>query len=416
MTSHEYVYELCRKAKAASSTLAIAGESIKNEALRLFAEKLINNSDAILCANAKDIARAKDGGMSESMLDRLSLTKERIKAIASAVSELILLPDPCGTGEVFTRPNGLEIKRVRVPLGVIGVIFEARPNVSADVAALCIKSGNCAVLRGGREAFESNNAIITCAREALSEVGLSADSVALLSDTGREAANELMKMRGGIDLLIPRGGKGLIRSVVENATVPVIETGAGNCHVYVDKSAQLDKAIKIIVNAKTQRPSVCNAAEGVIVHKEIAESFLPMLRDALAPYHVELRGCSRACAICPSFVAATPEDFDTEYDDLIAHVKVVDSLDEAICEINTHGTHHSDAIITEELAAAERFTRAVDSAAVYVNASTRFTDGGEFGFGAEIGISTQKLHARGPMGLTALTCDKYIIVGDGQTR
>ncbi len=416
MTAHEYVAELCLKAKAAAPALAMVEGNTKNKALGLFAEKLINNTDKILAANARDLSHAAENGMSAPMLDRLTLTEERIAAIASAVSELIRLPDPCGTGDVFTRPNGLEIKRVRVPIGVIGVIFEARPNVSADVAALCVKSGNCAVLRGGREAFESNNAIIACAREALAEVGLPEDAVSLLSDTGREAANELMKMRGGIDLLIPRGGRGLIRSVIENATVPVIETGAGNCHIYVDESADLNRAIKIIINAKTQRPSVCNAAEGVIVHTAIAERFLPMLAEALGEYHVELRGCPRSCAICPSFVPATPEDFDTEYDDLIAHVKTVDTLDEAISEINTHSTHHSDAIITKSLAAADIFTKAVDSAAVYVNASTRFTDGGEFGFGAEIGISTQKLHARGPMGLNALTCDKYIITGNGQIR
>ena len=323
------------------------------------------------------------------------------------------LPDPLGGGSVWTRPNGLEIKRIHVPLGVIGIIYEARPNVTSDAAALCIKSGNGVVLRGGSDAINSNTAIADIIKKSLEKCGISTDAVQLVTDISRRSATTLMKAKGHIDLLIPRGGKGLIRSVTENAEVPTIETGAGNCHIYVESTADLDMALRVLINAKTSRPAVCNAAEHLLVDRAVAGEFLPMVKDALS--EVDLRGDEETRKYI-DIAPATDEDFDTEYDDLILSIKVVNDTDQAIAHINRHSTHHSEAILTDDIAKAKLFTASVDSAAVYVNASTRFTDGGEFGFGAEIGISTQKLHARGPMGLAELTTIKYIINGDGQIR
>ncbi|MBQ8576944.1 MAG: glutamate-5-semialdehyde dehydrogenase, partial [Clostridia bacterium] len=366
----------------------------------------------------EDMSRAAENGVSVPMQDRLRLTDARLSAIADALGKLAALGDPIGAGEVFTRPNGLVIKKVQVPLGTVGMIYEARPNVTADAAGLCIKSGNAAVLRGGKEAIHTNIAMVAALRRGLENAGLPADCVCLITETSRESASALMTMRGNIDVLIPRGGKGLIRSVTENATVPVIETGAGNCHLYVDAGADLDMGLTLTMNAKTQRPSVCNAIETLLVHKEEANAFLPMLKDALEHFHtpVELRGCERTCAILPGITPAAEEDWETEYDDYILAVKIVDSMEEAILHINRYNTKHSETIVTRDLARAAQFQQTVDAACVYVNASTRFTDGEEFGFGAEIGISTQKLHARGPMGLSALTTVKYLINGSGQTR
>ena len=406
---------ICKKAREASFALANAG-TVKNDALVNISEQLLLDAQEIILENAKDIENAKAKGISDAMLDRLTLTKERIGAIAAAVLKVKALPEVLDNGEVFTRPNGLEIKKVSVPLGVVGIIYEARPNVTVDAAVLCIKSGNAVVLRGGSEAICSNLALCKSIQTALMKTGLPAECVQVLSDTSRETASALMKMNGYIDVLIPRGGAGLIKTVVQNATVPVIETGAGNCHVYVDDSADLEKAVNIIDNAKTQRPSVCNAAENLLVHEGVAEKFLPMMKERLDKKNVELRGCARTCKVLERINKATDEDFYTEYNDYILSVKVVSDVREAVSHINEHSTKHSEAIITENMANADYFTKNIDSAAVYVNASTRFTDGEEFGFGAEIGISTQKLHARGPMGLKALTTVKYIITGNGQIR
>ena len=377
------------------------------------AELLESDADVILDANLKDLAHAGEHGISDAMLDRLRLTKERITGIADALRTLAALPDPLGKGEVWKRPNGLEIKRVRVPLGVIAIIYESRPNVTADAAALCIKSGNAVVLRGGSEAINSNLAIVSVLKRALEESGINSDVLAIASDTSRETATELMKMREYVDLLIPRGGKGLIRSVVENATVPTIETGAGNCNAYVEESADFDMAVSVIKNGKTSRPAVCNALEHVLVDRSIAKDFLPRMAAALDG--VDIRGDAEAARIL-GVCEVGDDEFFTEYDDMILSVKVVGGLEEAIEHINSHSTKHSDLILTKDLDKAAAFTAAIDSAAVYVNASTRFTDGGEFGFGAEIGISTQKLHARGPMGLDELTTVKYIVTGSGQVR
>lgn len=406
---------ICKKAREASFALANAG-TVKNDALVNIREQLMLDAQEIISENSKDIENAKAKGISDAMLDRLTLTKERIGAIASAVLKVKALPEVLDNGEVFTRPNGLEIKKVSVPLGVVGIIYEARPNVTVDAAVLCIKSGNAVVLRGGSEAICSNLALCKSIKTALVKTGLPAECVQVLSDTSRETASALMKMNGYIDVLIPRGGAGLIKTVVQNATVPVIETGAGNCHVYVDDSADLEKAVNIIDNAKTQRPSVCNAAENLLVHEAVAGKFLPMMKDRLDKKNVELRGCEKTCKVLDGIKKATDEDFYTEYNDYILSVKVVSDVKEAVSHINEHSTKHSEAIITENMANADYFTKNIDSAAVYVNASTRFTDGEEFGFGAEIGISTQKLHARGPMGLKALTTVKYIITGNGQIR
>lgn len=406
--------ELCARGRAAIPALQSASGEVRNRALLAMADALLEGAPVILAENAADLDAAEENCVPRQMRDRLALNEARLRGIAEALREVASLPDPLGTGEEWVRPNGLRIRRCAVPIGLVAMIYEARPNVTADAAALCIKSGNCAMLRGGKEAFRTNRAMVACLRRALTAAGLPEDCVLMPEDPSRETATQLMKMRGAVDLLIPRGGKRLIRSVVENATVPVIETGAGNCHVYVDESADFEMALSVIDNAKRQRPSVCNAAEGLIVHRAVAKAFLPLLRERLSD--VEFRGCGETCAILPDCVPATEEDFDTEYNDLILHVKVVRDVEEAISFINAHNTGHSEAILTQNLRSAERFTAGIDASAVYVNASTRFTDGGEFGFGAEIGISTQKLHARGPMGLSALTTVKYIVCGDGQIR
>ena len=413
---YDEVRALCAHARECAPALAGARTEVKNHALLAFARLLRENTGAVLAANELDLANARENGVRDTMLDRLRLTGTRMENMARGAEEIAQLPDPVGKGECWTRPNGLMIRRVRVPLGVVGVIFEARPNVSADVAALCIKSGNAVVLRGGKEAIESNRAIAALARQALEENTLPADAIQLIGNTTRASSEALMQMRGLIDVLVPRGGKGLIRAVVEGARVPVIETGAGNCHLYVHSDASPKMALDIAVNAKVSRPSVCNACETILVNAQIAPVFLPMLKDALDAAHCEIRGCERTRAILPDVTPATEEDWETEYNDLIVAVRIVDQLEEAVSHINRYGTGHSEAIVTNNLAAAELFQSAVDAAAVYVNASTRFTDGGEFGFGAELGISTQKLHARGPMGLDALTTEKFLINGQGQIR
>ena len=409
--------QLGKRAKAASRGLKIAPTATKNNALLAIADALCDNMEMVISANQKDIAAARSSGISEAMIDRLTLTESRIRSMADAVRQVVKLEDPVGKVETgFTRPNGLRISKTKVPLGVVAIIFESRPNVTVDAAVLCLKSGNDCILRGGKEAIHSNKALAGIMRQAIAGAGISPDAILLVEDTSRESAAQLMRLNGYVDVLIPRGGAGLIKSVVENATVPVIETGAGNCFIFVDDSANFDMAASIIDNAKTSRPSVCNAVENVLVHRAIAPAFLPQMAEALAHAGVEIRGCSETCAILPSAKPATEEDFYTEYNDYILAVKVVSGIDEAISFIESHSTHHSEAIITESYAHSQQFLSQVDSAAVYVNASTRFTDGGEFGFGAEIGISTQKLHTRGPMGLSELTTTKYIIFGDGQIR
>jgi glutamate-5-semialdehyde dehydrogenase len=416
---YDYVKGLCIKAGAAKTELANANGKIRNSLVLKIAEGLEKNTDIISSANKEDIASAKESGIKESLVDRLVLDEKRIFALVASLRELASLPDPIGSGDITTRPNGLVIEHIRVPLGVVAAIYEARPNVTADIAALCLKTGNAAVLRGGREAKNTNTAIVEIIKTCLSEAGLSPDCVSLINDTDRDGAQALMQMRGFIDLLIPRGGRHLIKSVAEGSTVPVIETGAGVCHTLADESCDMAMAAEIIKNAKLSRPSVCNAMESLLVHKNIAKSFLPLLFDEINKEHtVEFRCCPVSYEILAEkgVKRASEEDFDTEYNDYILSVKVVDSLDEAINHINTHGTHHSDAIVTKSMENADEFTRRVDSAAVYVNASTRFTDGGEFGLGAEVGISTQKLHARGPMGLCALTTEKFVVRGFGQVR
>ncbi|MBR5453852.1 MAG: glutamate-5-semialdehyde dehydrogenase [Clostridia bacterium] len=412
----EYIKDICERAKAAVPSIASLPESKKNAILRDAAKALTDNADAILSANKADLDAAEENGVPKVMLDRLALSYDRIKGIASQMEDVVALPCPVGSGECFVRPNGLVIRHVKVPLGVVAMIYEARPNVTADAAALCIKTGNAVILRGGKEALASSTAIVKVIRDTLSAHGVSPDAVSLVESRERESASLLMSMRGYIDMLIPRGGKGLIKSVVENAKVPVIETGAGNCHLYVDETADIDSSVTVAVNAKTSRPAVCNAIETLLVHKAAAESFLPLFASATRPLGLEIRGCEETCRILPEAIPASEEDYDTEYDDLIIAVKVVDDIDSAISHIRRYSTGHSEAIMTSDIAAANKFTSSIDSAALYVNASTRFTDGGEFGLGAEIGISTQKLHVRGPMGLAALTTDKYIIEGSGQIR
>ncbi len=415
--------EILKRAKAASVFVAAADKDKKNEALRLLAEKLVDAADAILEANASDVEAAR-GKISDVMIDRLLLSHERIEGMAKGILDAVDLPDPVGRVlAAVERPGGLIIKKVSVPLGVVAIIYESRPNVTSDAASLAVKSGNACVLRCGKEAHASAAAIVCALQEGLAAAGLPKDSVVLIEDTTRESANEMMKARGLIDLLIPRGGRGLIKSCVENATVPCIETGTGICHVYVDKYADLDKAIKIVNNAKTSRPSVCNAEEVLIVHKDIAPEFLPRLEKVLVDDRiasgkkpVELRCDAESLPHVASGVPAGDADFDTEFLDYILAVKTVSSAEEAIEHVSLHSTGHSDAIVTEDAQAASLFTSRVDSAAVYVNASTRFTDGGEFGLGCEMGISTQKLHARGPMGLEELTSYKYIITGNGNVR
>ena len=409
--------KLGQQARVAARQLAATGTAAKNMALNTMADTLVAETAAILAANAADIAAAEADGMRPSLIDRLALNEARITAMADGMREVAALTDPVGEMvEGYRRPNGLSIRKVRVPMGVIGIIYEARPNVTADAAALCLKSGNATLLRGGKEAIRSNVAIVAALRRGLSAAGLPADAVQLLEDTSRETAAAMMKLNDYLDVLIPRGGAGLIRSVVENATVPVIQTGVGNCHVYVDASADIDMAARIIQNAKASRPSVCNAAETLLVHRAIADKALPVMAERLRESGVALRGCPATCAVLSDATPATAEDWATEYGDYILAVKVVDSLEEAIDHINTYGTGHSECIVTDSHRAAEQFTETVDAAAVYVNASTRFTDGGEFGLGAEIGISTQKLHARGPMGLRELTTVKFIVTGNGQCR
>ena len=409
------VAELGLRVKAASRVLATASTAQKNAALVAAAELLVARSESILRANEIDVTRAETEGVSATVVDRLRLTPARIESMASGLRQVAELPDP--VGEVldgWVRPNGLKIRRVRVPLGVVGIIYENRPNVTSDAAGLCLKSGNAAFLRGSSGAIDSNIEIASVLREAIASAGLPADSVVLVEDTSRDAAVEFMQQRGSIDCLIPRGGPSLIRSILDNATVPFVIDGDGNCHVYVHADADLEMASRIIVNAKMQRPSVCNAAETLLVNADIAGEFLPMAAAALAG--VELLADEKARAILPGATAASDEDWSTEFLDLRLAVKVVESIDEAMDHIARYSSGHSEAIITKSLEAAERFTTVVDAAAVLVNASTRFVDGEEFGFGAEIGISTQKLHARGPMGLRELTCAKFIVHGTGQTR
>ena len=410
------VLAVCAAAKAAAPAVARASTDERNTALDAMAAGLDGAHAPILEANRTDVANAREAGVSQAIIDRLTLTDDRLDAMAGALRDLIGLADPLG--EVvrgFTLPNGLTVRQVRVPMGVIAMVYEGRPNVTVDAAGLALKSGNACVLRGSSSAIASNMALAKVLREALESSGLPADAVCLIEDTSRDSVKELTRARGLVDLLIPRGGAGLIQSVVMDSQVPVIETGVGNCHVYVDADADLDMAAAIVVNAKAQRPSVCNAAETLLVHADVADTFLPRVSSDLAGAGVELVGDDAAQRLA-SAQPATDEDWDTEYLDLRMAVRVVDSLDEALEHIAKHGTLHTEAIVTENRAAARRFVAEVDAAAVMVNASTRFTDGGEFGFGAEIGISTQKLHARGPMGLQELTTTKYIVEGDGQIR
>ncbi len=416
MELYEYIKDICQRSKRASLSLGITSGKERNDALLQIAESILDNSQAIIDANAIDVGIARANGISEALIDRLTLTQTRIKDIAKAIIKISSLPDPIGSGEITTRPNGLEIHKTKVPLGVVAMIYEARPNVTPDAASLCLKSGNSVILRGGKEAINSNKCIVEIIRVALDEMGFDKDCVILIENTTRESANILMEMRGYIDVLIPRGGKGLIKNIVENAKVPIIETGAGNCHLYVDEDADLDMAIDVAINAKCSRPSVCNAIETVLVHKSVAKEFLTRFYAETREYDLKFCACPKGCEILPYADEATDEDFDTEYDDYIVSCKVVSSVYEACEHIRKYSTGHSEAIITENARNADYFTKSIDSCSLYVNASTRFTDGGEFGFGAEIGISTQKLHVRGPMGLDALTTTKYIIKGDGQTR
>ena len=404
-------------ARAAKAAVARLDTNAKNAGLHAIADALIEHTAEILAANQLDLDAGRANGLNDGLLDRLTLTADRIKGIAEGCRQVAALPDPIG--EVLwqrTRPNGLRIGLRRVPMGVIGIIYEARPNVTVDAAALCFKAGSACILRGGKEAFHSSKCLADLMRNALDACGLPKDAINLVEDTTRESANQMMKLNGYLDVLIPRGGAGLIRAVVQNATVPVIETGTGNCHIYVDAAADLDMATRILVNAKCQRISVCNAAESLLVHRDVAAAFLPMAQTALAADHVILHGCPRTMELLgDAIVPATEEDYAKEYLAYEISVKVVDSLEQAIDHINRYNTGHSECIVTESYSAAQRSDE-VDAAAVYVNASTRFTDGFEFGFGAEIGISTQKLHARGPMGLEALTSQKYVIFGNGQVR
>ena len=411
------INEIGKRAKEVSRLLGNLGSREKNMGLEEAARALLEGEEEILKANEKDYERAQSEGMSQGLLDRLKLTPARIQSMADGLLNVASLEDP--VGEVLSmkqRPNGLMIGQKRVPLGVVGMIYEARPNVTADAFGLCFKSGNAVILKGGSDAICSNMAITQCLRAGLSQAGLPEDAVQLIEDTNREAARNMMRLNQYIDVLIPRGGAGLIRTVVENSTVPVIETGTGNCHIYVDASADQNMALDIIFNAKTQRIGVCNACESLLVHRSIAEEFLPRLKKSLEEKQVEIRADQGARAIEPDFASASEEDWGREYLDYILSLKLVDSVDEAIHHINTYNTGHSESIITSDYFNAQKFLNEVDAAAVYVNASTRFTDGEEFGFGAEIGISTQKLHARGPMGLNELTTIKYIIYGDGQIR
>lgn len=413
----ESVLKTGEKAKKAALKLATASTEEKNKALKLIAEGLLSEERAILKANQIDLEEAEKKEISGALKDRLLLTEARIKEMAQGLREVVELKDPIGEVVAGWKiPNGLEVKKIRVPLGVVAMIYEARPNVTVDAAGLCLKSGNAVILRGSSLAWNSNLTLTRIIREAISLTGLPVDSVQYLEDSSYEAAQDLMQLVGYVDALIPRGGESLIRSTIENARVPVIETGVGNCHIYVDQTANLEMAKKIVINAKCQRPGVCNAAETLLVHQSVAEKFLPLIGEALNEQGVEIFGCSRTCRFIPFAQPATEEDWKTEYLDLKIAIKVVDSVDEAINHINTYGTKHSESIVTSNYFNARRFQAEVDAAAVYVNASTRFTDGGQFGLGAEIGISTQKLHARGPMSLAELTSTKFIIDGSGQIR
>ena len=414
---NEYLKSLGTKAQTAKTVLQGLTAEQKNRALTQAADALVQEGERILSANEKDCARAEENGMAEGLLDRLKLTCARIAAMAEGLRQIASLPDPVGeVMETFDRPNGLHIEKVRVPMGVIGIIYEARPNVTADAFGLCFKTGNAVILKGGRDAFYSNQAVTAVIGETLEKEGIDKNAILLIENNDRAVTTAFMKMKEYVDVLIPRGGAGLIRSVVENSTIPVIETGTGNCHIFIDESADLAKAVPIVINAKTQRIGVCNACESLLVHEKIADKILPALGKALLEKKVEIRGDEAVRAQIPEAHTVTEEDYGTEYLDLILSVKTVAALEEAIAHINKYNTGHSDSILTQDQTHAQKFLREVDSACVYVNASTRFTDGFEFGFGAEIGISTQKLHARGPMGLKELTSYKYQITGTGQVR
>lgn len=409
--------QIGKNAKSAAAILNCMGQTKKNEALQAVAKALMEHESKLMEANAVDVENAKNAGVSEAMIDRLCLTKERIAGMAEGLEQIVALKDPVGeVVHMETRPNGLQIGQKRVPLGVIGIIYESRPNVTADAFGLCFKTGNAVILRGGSDAIHSNMAIVAVIQKALESAGVPKDAIQLLEDTSRETAKEMMRLNRYIDVLIPRGGAGLIRTVVQNSTIPVIETGTGNCHVYVDEFADLEMAVNIIFNAKTQRLGVCNACESLVIHEKVINQVLPMIKKKLDEKQVELRGDETARKAVSTIKEATEEDWGTEYLAAILSVKTVSSIEEAIAHINKYNTKHSEAIITKNYDNAMKFLNGVDAAAVYVNASTRFTDGFEFGFGAEIGISTQKLHARGPMGLLALTTTKYIIFGNGQVR
>ena len=414
---NKMLLQLGMNAKEAENTIRTITTDQKNQVLAAVADHLVESTDKLLEANAADVTNAKQNHMPEGLVDRLMLSPERIEGMAEGLRQLVALEDPIGevTG-MKKRPNGLLIGQKRVPLGVVGIIYEARPNVTADAFGLCFKTGNVVILKGGSDAIHSNEAIVDCIRESLKACGVTENAIQLIADTSRETAAEFMKMNEYVDVLIPRGGKGLIKAVVNQSTIPVIETGTGNCHIYVDESADLDMAVNIILNAKTQRVGVCNACESLLVHANVKEKLLPVLAQKLKEKHVEMRADKEAHELMPGSVDATEEDWGTEYLDYILSIKVVYSIDEAIAHINRYNTGHSEAIITNDYTNAQKFLDEVDAAAVYVNASTRFTDGFEFGYGAEIGISTQKLHARGPMGLLALTTTKYIIYGNGQIR
>lgn len=411
------VFEQGKKAKQTLTFMSQVTTEQKNNALGIIADMLEENIEKIVSANNVDIENGRQNGLNDGLIDRLMLNADRIKAMADGARQVASLPDPCGRVlSEYKKDNGLLIKKITVPLGVIGIIFEARPNVTVDAAALCLKSGNAVILRGGKEAINSNTALADIMRKALVKAGFPQDVIQLVGDTSRQSSNDMMHMNEYLDCLIPRGGKGLIKAVVENSTVPVIETGSGNCHIYVDESADINMAANIIFNAKTQRISVCNACESLVINSKIIDKALPVIAKKLKEKDVEIRGDERAQKACSLVVPATDEDFATEYLDYIISVKTVDNVDEAIAHINANSTGHSEAIITENKENAEKFLKCIDSSSVYVNASTRFTDGAEFGLGAEIGISTQKLHARGPMGLEQLTSTKYLIYGDGQVR
>lgn len=409
--------QIGKKAKAAERFLAKADAAQKTSAIESIADELIKNTDKIIESNKIDLENGKNNGLSDSLLDRLALTPERIKGMAQGAMEVAAMNDPVGKVlDGGVNKNGMTVTKITVPLGVIAVIFEARPNVTSDAAVLCLKAGNTVILRGGKEAINSNMAIVEVMRNAVEKAGLPADCIQLIEDTSRDSARGLMTLNEYVDVLIPRGGAGLIRTVVENSTVPVIETGSGNCHTYIDKDADIDMAAEIIFNAKTSRPSVCNACESVLIHKDIAEIALIAVAKKLEEKNVEIHGDEIVCAVLPDAIPATENDWATEYLDYKISIKTVDSIDEAIDHISKYSTRHSECIITNNLEASQKFIKEVDSAAVYVNVSTRFTDGGEFGYGAEIGISTQKLHARGPLGIDTLVSYKYTIIGNGQIR